>query len=72
MKLLFTDVIGHILARKSLSEPNFEEKDYLNVQKIFMQAVPGNRNKQLENAVKAFVGKYYGNSIVRISYELYR
>lgn len=67
-EIVFIAVIGHILAEKPLSEPDFLEKDYLYIQKIFMQTDMCDIMNQLKDTVKAFVYKYYGNSVALLEY----
>lgn len=57
-EIVFTAVIGHILAGKSLSE-DLEEADYLWIQKIFREADLCEIKEQLRNVAEIFVQKYY-------------
>lgn len=57
-EIVFTAVIGHILAGKSLSE-DLEESDYLWIQKIFREADLCEIKEQLRNVAEIFVQKYY-------------
>lgn len=60
-EIVFMDVIGHILARKSLSKVTLAEEDYLKIQKIFVHMNPSDIKKQLKNATKEFIQEYYGD-----------
>lgn len=61
-EVVFMSVIGHILARKPIAEPQLEEADYLCIQEVFMQTNLNDINKQLGSATEILVEKYYDNS----------
>ena len=67
-EIVFTAVVGHVLAGKPLSELDFEEKDYLHIQKMLTQTGFCDINKQLDNASKAFVQKYCDDNIDLLEY----
>lgn len=59
---VFTSMTSHLLAGKTLSGFVWEEADDVRVKSIFRQTDIGEINQQLEPRIKAFVGKYCGNS----------
>lgn len=58
---VFTYVIAHILAGKSLTEFEFSKSDYLYIQKMLMQADLDNIKKRMEAALQILVKDYYEN-----------
>lgn len=58
---VFTYVIAHILAGKSLTEFEISKSDYLYIQKMFMQADLDNIKKRMEAALQILVKDYYEN-----------
>lgn len=56
---VFTYVIGHILAGKSLVEFELEEADYLYTQELFMKTTLENIKKRLEAVLEIFIKNYY-------------
>lgn len=58
-EIVFTDMIGHMLAKKPLSEQEFDQKDILQIEKVFMQMSLQEIKQQLEDAVVKFIEQYY-------------
>lgn len=65
---VFTNVIGHILAEKSLTKFDLEKADYSYIQEVFMHTDLNAINKRMENAVEAFVKNYCENDGELLSY----
>ncbi len=65
---VFTYVIGHILAGKSLTEFELEEPDYTYMQELLINASLGDIKKRLEDALEIFVKKYYENDRELVDY----
>lgn len=65
---VFTYVIGHILAGRSLAEFELEKVDYSYMQELFMQVALEDIKKHLEIAVEIFIKNHYENDRELLSY----
>lgn len=60
-EIVFSYVIGHILAGKSLAEFELSKFDYSYIQEVFMQADFENIKRRMEEALQLLVKDYYEN-----------
>ncbi len=67
-EIVFTVVILHILVKKDFMHQNFEQNDYLQIQKIFEQMELQEIEKHLEQDTKTFVQKYYNGCEELLNY----
>lgn len=67
-EIVFTVVIGHILAEKSLSEQNFKETDYIKIHKKLLNSNLFHIKNQLKSAAETFLQEYYGNDNKLLEY----
>lgn len=73
-EIVLTVVLGHILAEKSLAESDFQEEDYLHIQKLLLREDPVYADetrgicRKLKNGVRVFAEKYCGGSSELIEY----
>ena len=59
-EIVFTSIIGHMLARKPLEEQEFRMEEYLRIQEVLRDSSAVDGKERLEGAVGIFVEKYYG------------
>ncbi len=69
-EIVFTNVIMHILAGKSLSDGEFGKADDQQIENVFIQENLEKINEKLENAVKILVQEYFDDNEDMLAYLL--
>ena len=67
-EVVYMNVVGHALAEKQLTEPDFVEKDYKIIQRVFAKKDIPEINKQVNNMLDKFIRQYCGYSIDLLKY----